>query len=899
MSQIRKHTSASSPDIRNINVDSTNPLSDISNVDIRNVDKDEAAKRRKARRLYLNSKRSKKSHHRLNRQSSFSVLSSINVSSSSSKFNSGNCPSSSVVIKDITSLSPSNFTNPDYLDHGDQIIVCGSCNAKIWKAEADRGEKKRNKVNYSICCSYGKVLLPDLRQPPDILKDLYVGANAKSNFFQKYIRRYNSMFSFTSMGGRIDKSINRGNALYIFRLSGQNYHNIGNMLPNDGDAPKFSQLYIYDTDNEIFNRQNVVGGSNTSFSITENAFDVQIIEELKVMLDTHNALLRLIGKRSKDGRTYNLPEASEVAALVIGDFTQAVENRDIVVKTKSGRLERISELHSSYLSLQYPLLFPYGEDMYRVDILHRGLNLDTKSKRPMCTMREFFAYRLQDRVDKFSVIHNAKRLFQQFVVDAYTMIESERLFYIRRQQTHLRSESFQNIQNANNSGKKDMYPDFFITITCNPKWPEVERFLKDTTIRPEDRLDILCRIFKIKLDSITKDLKEGNLLGRVNSVVYTVEFQKRGVPHVHICVFMHPDSKILSVDQLDPIISAEIPDIAEDPELYKLVADYMIHGPCGAFNMNYPCMIDRPDRTTLRVVESGNHDEEEPVVDEIEKYYDCRYISACETAWRIFSYDIHYRYPAVIRLPFHLPSQQNVVYGANDDIDEVLNKPFVASTMFLSWMKCNERLPMARDFTYVEFPSKDACYSLGLLDDENEYVEVIKEANVYGSATYLRTLFGTMLMFDLHYSDEEIKNLALLEIEKFLLHNNSSLRNYSNMPYPDDESISSSNNRLINEELCYDQNTMEDELNSMLVLLTDEQRNVFDQIIESVRKNKGVVFFLYGYGGTGKTFLWKTLSAAIRSKSEIVLNVASSGIASLLLSGGRTTHSRFSIPLNK
>ena len=56
--------------------------------------------------------------------------------------------------------------------------------------------------------------------------------------------------------------------------------------------------------------------------------------------------------------------------------------------------------------------------------------------------------------------------------------------------------------------------------------------------------------------------------------------------------------------------------------------------------------------------------------------------------------------------------------------------------------------------------------------------------------------------------------------------------------------------------------------------------------------------FSYGYGGTGKTFLWKTLSATIRSKGDIVLNVASSGIVSLLLPNGRTTHSRFKILLN-
>ena len=137
--------------------------------------------------------------------------------------------------------------------------MCRTCNAKLWKAEADRGEQKRNKPNYLLCCSYSKVLLPDFKQPPEILKDLYVGVSAKSKFFLKNIRRYNSMFSFTSMGGRIDKTINRGNAPYVFRLSGQNYHTIGSLLPEDGNEPKFSQLYIYDTDNEIFNRQNAVG----------------------------------------------------------------------------------------------------------------------------------------------------------------------------------------------------------------------------------------------------------------------------------------------------------------------------------------------------------------------------------------------------------------------------------------------------------------------------------------------------------------------------------------------------------------------------------------------------------------------------------------------------------------
>ena len=67
--------------------------------------------------------------------------------------------------------------------------------------------------------------------------------------------------------------------------------------------------------------------------------------------------------------------------------------------------------------------------------------------------------------------------------------------------------------------------------------------------------------------------------------------------------------------------------------------------------------------------------------------------------------------------------------------------------------------------------------------------------------------------------------------------------------------------------------------------------------MDAVKKQNGGVFFLHGYGGTGKTFMWRTLSSALRSDKKIVLAVASSGIASLLFPGGRTAHSKFKIPI--
>ncbi|OMO57003.1 DNA helicase PIF1, ATP-dependent [Corchorus olitorius] len=83
----------------------------------------------------------------------------------------------------------------------------------------------------------------------------------------------------------------------------------------------------------------------------------------------------------------------------------------------------------------------------------------------------------------------------------------------------------------------------------------------------------------------------------------------------------------------------------------------------------------------------------------------------------------------------------------------------------------------------------------------------------------------------------------------------------------------------------------------MLRRLNTRQLEIYGIIGDAVDDNKGGMFFVYGYGGTGKTFLWNTIIAGIRSAGKIVLEVASSGIVSLLLPGGRTVHSRFKIPL--
>ncbi|GJX46439.1 ATP-dependent DNA helicase PIF1-like protein [Tanacetum coccineum] len=105
-------------------------------------------------------------------------------------------------------------------------------------------------------------------------------------------------------------------------------------------------------------------------------------------------------------------------------------------------------------------------------------------------------------------------------------------------------------------------------------------------------------------------------------------------------------------------------------------------------------------------------------------------------------------------------------------------------------------------------------------------------------------------------------------------------------------------NRLIYDETSYNKDEQRDQHVGLYGCLTSKQKCIYSTVMDTVKKNKGGMYFVYGYGGNGKTYLYKNMSGALRSKGETLLNVASSGIATLFLKGGRTTHSRFAIPIN-
>ncbi|KAM0918645.1 hypothetical protein ACQ4PT_008729 [Festuca glaucescens] len=820
---------------------------------------------------------------------------------------------------------------------------------------------------------------------------------------------YNSLFAFTSMGADVDRTINSGGAPYIFKMGGCAYHRIGSLLPRGTDPPKFAQLYMVDSADEVqrrldlFGREDIVGEGGC----TELA-DPLIVRELTEMLDQHNHLvhqfrfarrrlqssdcpnvvIRFVGDEGgSHGTRFSGPTACEVAALIVGDLTPEINRFDVVAETHSHELRQVSSLNPSLMALQYPLLFPYGDKGFHLGIkyvINRScsaghsaprhvsvpsssivLDESTSSSRDEVSMLEYYSYYFHYRRNEPNPYTCCGRLSQQIIVNAYSCVEASRLAYHFWNQEALRSETYQGITDAVGEGSSTgknlgvQYilhssftggprymvqnyhdgmaitrvhgaPDLFVTFTCNPKWQEISDAL---AMEPHqcasDRPDIVTRVFRMKYNEFLAAVKSGELFGPIKAYLYVVEFQKRGLPHTHTLIWLKRNTKEPSSSLIDSFVSAELPDPEKDPLGYVLVDEFMVHGPCD--DKGFPVYHRRDDgRFVLR----------------------------------------------------------------NKGTVELTNKSLFHKTMLTEWFVANENHPEARDLTYLDFPTgwvwnasqkvwtkrrqkrkiatrigriyhvhpstgelfflrmlllvatgatcfedlrryngilhssfKAACQARGLVGDDNEWFNLFEEAIVWATPFQLRHLFMTVLLYcevingdilfdrywrsmgeDISYRistslpgyvvpDVYIQDEVLKELSAMFARNGSSLAsfNISSRSIPAD---GGPYNRLIAEETYYDLQELSVQGEAMRQNLNADQSLIFSQIMYSIDTDTPKVYFVSGHGGTGKTFLWNCIVTVLRSERRIVLAVASSGVASLLLPNGRTAHSRFRIPLN-
>ncbi|KAK8809606.1 hypothetical protein WA158_000549 [Blastocystis sp. Blastoise] len=255
----------------------------------------------------------------------------------------------------------------------------------------------------------------------------------------------------------------------------------------------------------------------------------------------------------------------------------------------------------------------------------RGFPLDILGNEfytiPTISLREFYSYLLYTRHPNHkNYLLLFEKLLLQFMVDAATKIEYSRLLFIANNQTKLRSEKYSVFRDTVNemirNGFSDEYirsrmgkaviipssfvggprymknsyletmaivraygkPDLFITMTCNPNWPEILESLEEGQ-QPWMRPDIVDRVFYIKLKILTHLITNFKVFGEVKCLCYSIEYQKRGMPHAHILITLENEYKLRTPEDIDSYICAEIPDPIKNPRLYEIITSMNMHGP--------------------------------------------------------------------------------------------------------------------------------------------------------------------------------------------------------------------------------------------------------------------------------------------------------------------------------
>ena len=318
-------------------------------------------------------------------------------------------------------------------------------------------------------------------------------------------------------------------------------------------------------------------------------------------------------------RVWNAPTNNQLFGILT-NYQGGDQKRNIIIQCKGTNLLRdIWETHAMYDPLHYVLLFPYGT---------LGWNLYMKNKsQKRLTALKYYRYRIMERKIESNHIFRGGLLFQKYLVDMWSKVLLQQLRFCELNQDKLRAACYQEIidaekqgLNTNNIGKRIILPstipgsdrymselflDFmaivrecevptaFITMTCNKQWKEIKRELLPGQI-PEDRPDIINRVFQEKLKRLIKDLTENNVFGKTIANIYVIEFQKRGLPHAHILIFLSREDKPKTPEEVDRMVTAEIPNPKINPILYQLVKEKMIHkpcsGPCYDPSENHPCL---------------------------------------------------------------------------------------------------------------------------------------------------------------------------------------------------------------------------------------------------------------------------------------------------------------------
>nr|GEX34994.1 ATP-dependent DNA helicase PIF1-like [Tanacetum cinerariifolium] len=374
-------------------------------------------------------------------------------------------------------------------------------------------------------------------------------------------------------------------------------------------------------------------------------------------------------------------------------------------------------------------------------------------------------------------------------------------------------------------------PDLFVTFTSNLEWPKIAEMLAYIPgQKSHDRLVVRTRVFKMKLIGLLEDLTKHHVFGK-----YCVE---RPPARAYTRV-LEEEFKCRTPDQINNIISTELPCPTNDPDTYKLVSEFMLHGSCGVEAKHAPCTNEG----------------------KCSKHYPKKFLA--ETIINEDGYPVYRRRYNII-----------TAFKGKFTYDNRHVVPHNRGAQYFTDLK------MVNKINYATF--KAACFVYGLLNDDKEWIHAIADSSIWAMAQQLHGLFVTILLFcDVSrplklWEENWVRNYCLLEIQDLLNTHGKSLTDFKDLPQPNPNLLTNLDNRLLREALSFYANKSKVEHEKLHSMLNPKQRLIYEQIIDSVHNEKGQFCFIHGPGGTWKMFLYKTIIARLRSEQMIVLTVVSS-----------------------
>lgn len=250
--------------------------------------------------------------------------------------------------------------------------------------------------------------------------------------------------------------------------------------------------------------------------------------------------------------------------------------------------------------------------------------------------------------------------------------------------------------------------------------------------------------------------------------------------------------------------------------------------------------------------------------------------------------------------------------------------------MLLCHQKGSRSFQDLRKVDGITYPTyRAACEAMGLLGGDQEWNIALQEASFSATPSEMRNLYCQIVIFcdvsnpvtllrshadsmsediplilaevlhipNLHVNPNDLEGGLMFELQGIFNFYGKSVKHYG-FDLPPPHLLQILNNRAVMQERSYNRDLLRSESERLVLQLNIEQRIIFDQVLDSVQNHRQILIFVYGHGGTGKTFIWKTIISTLRSQGKIVLADASSGITALLLPAGQTAHSRFKIPLD-